>query len=323
MPVRKHGKGWEARVQFAGRRFGKTFASRQDALSWEALIRRRDNDRELGRAPSYTIEEAIERWLDGEAKALRSHRNLQNKVRAIYPHIKGRTLPEIPDAAGDIIKAGMKDGLALGTINRRLAVVRRVARLAQRSWNWTDKAIIVTLLPGEQERRVQATVEQLQRLMRVAGPKAATAIQYGALTGLRRGELIGLQPENFQRGAIVLESKTKTGRPRVVPLPAALKRLPFPFGLTSSELEDAWRDARAVTGLKHIQWRDLRRTFGSWIVQKTGSPKAAQDLLGHTTSTITSRHYAHLVPGNLREAIAKLPNLAGHSRGRKNRKKVA
>src|SRR5262245_10246439 len=106
MPIRKHGPGWEARVQLGGRRLGKTFRSRQDAISWEALQRRRDNDSQLGRAPSYQITEAVERWLDGEAKALRSHRNLENKVRAIYPHIKGRPLHQIPGAAGDIIKAG-------------------------------------------------------------------------------------------------------------------------------------------------------------------------------------------------------------------------
>ena len=320
MPVRKHGKGWEARIQSAGRRFGKTFRSRQDAVSWEALIRRRLNDSELGRAPSYTIEEALERWLAGEARALRSHRNILNKIRAIHPHIRGRTILQIPDAAGDVIKAGLKDGLAIGTINRRLAVLRRVSRLAQRSWGWTDRVMAITLLPGEQERRVQATVEQLQRLMLVAGPRAATAIQYGALTGLRRGELIGLTPEHFRAGAIVLETQTKTGRARVVPLPPALKRLPFPFGITSTEIEDAWRAARKTTGLTHLQWRDLRRTFGSWIVQKTGSLKAAQDLLGHTSSAITSRHYAHLLPGNLRAAVRTLPDL---SMPAKKRKKAA
>jgi integrase len=324
MPVRKHGDGWEARVQSAGRRFSKTFGTRQDALSWEGLVRRRINDRELGRAPDYTIEEAVQRWLTGEAKALRSHRNLKNKVRAIHPHInRGRTLGQIPDAAGDIIKAGLKDGLAVATINRRLAVLRRVARLAQRSWNWTEKAITVTLLPGERERRVQASQDELQRLMAAAGPKAATAILYGVLTGLRRGELLGLKPGHFRDGAIVLETRTKTDRPRVVPLPAELKKRPYPFDLTSHELEDAWRNARRATGLTHLQWRDLRRTYGSWIVQNTGSLKAAQDLLGHTSSAITSRHYAHLLPGNLREAVATLPKLAGQARGKKNRKKAA
>ena len=113
-------------------------------------------------------------------------------------------------------------------------------------------------------------------------------------------------------------TQTKTGRTRLIPLPAGLTKDSFPFGLTKSELRKGFERARAAAGMTWLQMRDLRRTFGSWIVQRTGSLKAAQELLGHSTVAITSRHYAHLLPGHLQEAVDTLPKLrAGKARGRK------
>jgi integrase len=49
-------------------------------------------------------------------------------------------------------------------------------------------------------------------------------------------------------------------------------------------------------------------------VQRTGSLKAAQQLLGHTTIAVTARHYSHLLDEHLREAVDTLPDLAGKQR---------
>ena len=325
MPIRKHGRTWEVRIRSVKPEISKSFRSYRDAAEFERRTKQRLEDHRVGRTPRYTLEEAIDRWLGGEAKALRSFDNLQDKVRAIYPHIKGRYLEDAPDAADAIIKAGQEAGLKPATINRRLAIVRRVARLAHRKWEWLehDEAGRISLLPGEEARYVQATKEQAEKLLRAAKGKPRKAILWGMLTGLRVSELLRVQPRDFQNGSLEVMRKTKTGKPRAVPLQRDLSPESFPWGLERSDMEKRFREARAKAGMPWLQFRDLRRTFGSWVVQRTGSLKAAQDLLGHTTSTITSRHYAHLVPGNLREAIAKLPNLAGHSRGRKNRKKVA
>ena len=60
---------------------------------------------------------------------------------------------------------------------------------------------------------------------------------------------------------------------------------------------------RVVTNAELVRLMD---TSEEWIVQRTGNLKAAQELLGHTTSTITSRHYAHLMTDHLRDAVASL-----------------
>lgn len=71
MPVRRHGKTWEARVQFGGRRLSRSFANRRDAFEWERRTRGRLEDSRVGRTPGYSLEEALHRWLTGEAAVLR------------------------------------------------------------------------------------------------------------------------------------------------------------------------------------------------------------------------------------------------------------
>lgn len=324
MPIRRHGQGYEVRVQRGGRRLSRSFRSRRDASEFERRTLQRVEDSRVGRLPAYTLSEAIDRWLGAEAKGLKSYRNLQNKVRVIYPHVQGKMLHEVADAAEAVVKAGQRDGLAVPTINRRLAVLRRVARLAHRRWRWleTDEAGRIAFLPGEEPRYVQATPEQADKLLKAARGRTRQAILWAAMTGLRAGELRALRKENFVNGSVVL-TKGKTSKPRVVPLPRGLSAANFPYGLTDRELAEEYREARSNAGMPWLQFRDLRRTFGSWVVQRTKSLKAAQDLLGHTTIAITAKHYAHLLEGDLREAIDTLPRLVGMERGRLRKKKAA
>ena len=325
MPIRRHGNGWEVRIQHGGRRLSRTVATRQDALHLEAKLRQQVHDIRAGRTPTYSLEDALLRWLTGEAKALRSHANFVNKVRAIQKHIAGRRLDEIADVAEKVITEGQVDGLKPATINRRLAVLRRVARLAHRKWKWLehDEAGRIQLLPGEEPRYVQASEDQAERLLRAARGRTREGIRWAILTGLRKGELQRVEPHHFRAGALLVERKTKTLKPRIVPLAAGLRPEDFPYRLTENELTRDFREARERAGMPWLQFRDLRRTFGSWIVQKTRSLKMAQDLLGHTTPVITSQHYAHLLEGDLREAVKVLPALAGHTRGRPRKKKAA
>lgn len=324
MPIRKHGAGWEVRVQHLGNRISRTFDTYRDAQEFERRAKQQVADHRVGRAPRHSLEEAVERWLDGEAKTLMSYRNLENKVRAILPHISGKMLEEAPDAAEAIIKAGMEARLKPATINRRLAIVRRVARLAFRRWKWLDGDISgrISLLPGEEARTAQATPAQLDALLTHAKPRTRAAIIWASLTGLRKGELQRVEPHHFQGRRLVVE-RTKTGKPRRVPLAPSLRPEDFPYGLTGPELEEDFREARKAAGMPWLQFRDLRRTCGSWIVQRTRSLKAAQDFLGHTTIAITARHYAHLLDEHLEEAAAALPSFAGMARGRHKKRKAA
>ena len=313
MPVRKHGHSFQARIQIGGQRFIETFATKKDAAEWERLQRSRVTDHQVGRTPDYTLNEALTRWLTNEAAQLESYENLKDKVRTMLTHTANRLLADVVGAADAVKLAGIAQGLMPATINRRLAILRRVAKLAFSTWEpaWLDRDLgaKIKLLPGEQPRFVQATPVQVRALMLACPPRVAAYIEFAALTGFRRGELFQLTPSHFVGRTIVFTKSTKGGKPRIIPLPPGLSAKTFPFSMGENELRMGFEAAREKAGLQHIQFRDLRRTFGSWIVQRTKSLKAAQDLLGHTSSQITSRHYAHLLQGDLREAVDTLPSL--------------
>lgn len=325
MSIRRHGSGYEVRIQHAGQRISRSFKRYRDATEFERRSRQRLEDHRVGRQTQYTLEEALARWLTGEAASLKSYMNLKDKVRAIQPHITGRALTEIADVAEAVIQAGQRADLKPATINRRLAILRRVARLAHRKWRWLDRdeAGRITAVSGEEARFVQATPEQMRKLLRAAKGRTRQAIQWAVLTGLRKSELLRVERHHFQNGCLVV-TRNKTGKPRAVPLQRDLSASSFPWGLTTTDVEERFREARTAAGMPWLQFRDLRRTFGSWVVQKTGNLKAAQDLLGHTTPTITAAHYAHLLGNHLREAVETLPAFrVGMARGRAKGRKAA
>lgn len=307
MPVRKHGDNWYVRVQINGQRIERVAGPKKaDALDLEARIRKDATDQRVGRPSKKTLDQALLRWLEGDARALKSYDDICGKARHIESYIAGKPVAAAADVA-EIIKKDMLDaGLTPTTINRRLAVLRRITKLAVK-WGWIDAAPAVTLLSGEVARKVALTPEQVEKWAAKAEGAVRDAIILTAYTGLREGELLRLDRPNVAGHALIL-TETKTGRQRVIPVPRrarpVLKRIPL--GLTYGTLRKGFEDARVAAKLPHVQFRDLRRTYGSWIVQQSKSLKAAQDLLGHTSSAITSKHYAHLLNDHLKAAVATL-----------------
>lgn len=222
----------------------------------------------------------------------------------------GRVLDDLPEAAAKLTADGIASGLAVASVNRYLAILRRVGNLAG-DWGWTDKPLgrRVKLLSGEQARHVYLTAAQVRALMDGCRlPEVRDLILFAALTGLRRGEILRLTPADLRGGAVVLGSETKSGRPRVVPMPPQAARIAqerVPFTVGAPLLSKVFREAREAAGLPHVRLHDLRHTFASWLAQGGASMAVLRDLLGHSSLAVTSR-YAHLARPDLVEATEKL-----------------
>lgn len=315
MPIRKHGAGWEVRVQHGGRRLSKTVATRSDAIYLEARLVQRVNDTRAGRVSSYTLEEALTRWLREEFPRLRSQQSHRSLVKAILPFIDGKSLFDVPAVADEIRTVGLANDLGPAPINRRLALLKRIAKLAYRRWHWleNDLGAKIELLPGEVRRTEWVTPAEAKRLMAAASPPIREAIRWALLTGMRRGELLSLTPAHFRNGAVHL-TVTKSGKPRTIPLPAELNPKRFPFDLHPTALSKGFQDARGRARMPHIRFHDLRRSYGTWLVQRRTDAAVVRDLLGHSTLTMTSRYLGTDLT-QLRKAVKTLPSL-GLSRGR-------
>lgn len=316
MPVRPHAGKWEARVQFNGRRSSKTFAHRRDAIEWERRHRNRIADHRVGRTPEYSLEEAIERWLTGEAASLKSYGHLVNQLRTVYPFAKGRALSDVVAVAEELKADARVRKSSPATINRKLASLRRVARLAHRQWEWISEPLgdRITLVPGEKQRHIYLGRSEVKRLLKACRGRVRDAVMLAVLTGLRKSELLRLKPADRKDGALVL-GETKNGRPRIVPLPGEVSKIKLPLGLTDPMLRTGFEEARRRAGLGAVRFHDLRHTYASWLVQAGSGLTVVRDLLGHSSLAVTSR-YSHLSDSHLRAAVKGL-RIAGMARGKK------
>ncbi|MFZ1075754.1 MAG: site-specific integrase [Minisyncoccia bacterium] len=150
----------------------------------------------------------------------------------------------------------------------------------------------------------------------------------GLKTGMRLGELIGLQWASIDwhnRLIIVRHSwshyakalgSPKSNRERHIDMTSDLyemlfrmkKDTGFVFLDANGKNFDHYRLGRKLTnlcqkaGLRHIGWHTLRHTFASHLVMLGAPVPAVQKLMGHSSIEMTMR-YAHLAPSTLRTTI--------------------
>lgn len=331
MSIRPKGNRWEVRVRVGnGGRIERTLppgATRADARALETAIRRAQIETALGRRPERLIDDALDQWIAVGADKLKSwKRDLRYRFAVLREHTAGKPLGSLIEVAEKIKRDGQKEGLAPASINRYIALLRRIGNLTER-WGWTDLPLgrRVQLLPEHSVRNEFLTPAQVQKIARKADALTADMIRFAALTGLRLGELLALQPEQVRNGLLVLTSNTKSGRPRGIPLPPEAARIAsrrLPWTLSRDQLRDRFIAARNAAGMPHVRWHDLRHTYASWLVQAGQPLTAVRDLLGHSSLSVTHR-YAHLAPAHLAEAVSHLPRLWGKGGGKPVRKKKA
>lgn len=63
------------------------------------------------------------------------------------------------------------------------------------------------------------------------------------------------------------------------------------------------------TGLPMIRWHELRHGCGSFLLSQGISIKVVQEILGHTSLTVTMDVYSHVLPDLQEKAAAAMDNL--------------
>ena len=216
-------------------------------------------------------------------------------------------------------------GLTAAAVNRPLALLRHLLRLAHEEWEVLQVAPRVRLEKEPQGRLRWLTQEEITQLLDACGKsrnKELRAVVVIALnTGLRLSELLGLNwiYVDLSRGVIRLEI-TKSGRRREVPLNddsyrALVSLTPKGEGrvFQTRFIKTAYNNAVTVAKLDDVNFHTLRHTFASWAIMRGVTLKELQELLGHSSLAMTMR-YAHLAPEHLRTAVGRLAGLTSSHR---------
>jgi len=75
--------------------------------------------------------------------------------------------------------------------------------------------------------------------------------------------------------------------------------------------EPTYRLHRALkkAGLPQVRVHDLRHTAATLYLEQGENPKVVQELLGHSTITLTLPTYSHVTPGIHAEAARRMQSL--------------
>jgi integrase len=201
-------------------------------------------------------------------------------------------------------------GLAGSTINRKLVNIHQVLKYALDrewimklpvlQWNPESEGRIRWLEPHEEQQMFSLLADWSEH-------EVSKFIRLLIETGMRRGELLALQPQNIQgRWIRIWKNKTKT--PRSVPLTdAAMEALEGFSGwsIDENDLRRVWDKLREGMGLRddpEFVLHTLRHTTATRLLKKTKDITKVQKLLGHKKLQTTMR-YAHISDEDLFNAV--------------------
>lgn len=242
-------------------------------------------------------------YAERHVRTLRSPETARYHALRIGQWCIGRRASEARQVA-QAIQQDLAEGYAQGTINRSLSALKKALRDAWRRGEVAaDYSAHVELQPERNARTTWLTMAQVQTIAEHASAPVRAAIWISLFTGCRRGEVLALRPTMISREAITLPAgATKTLR-------------------TREGLKSGFRRAREAAGMPHVTFHDLRRSCGTLLVQHGVSLQVVSRILGHSSTTVTERVYAHLQVKQLREGLGVLTDL--HRDLHRRRRKAA
>jgi integrase len=315
-------KSYIVRIRRRGVEIARTFQRKRDAEEFQAETLRKIRDQiDVSKKRRYQLAEGIERYLDEEVKNHRSAKKTEDNAKAVFELSAGLYLDQIDEAAkriraskrksrrpGGIFLPGDKiKPLQPASINRRLAILRRVANLAFNEWHWIDRPIGVRLLPEHNKRHEYLTVDEIQALSDACREPVNHWVMVASYSGIRRGEMLKVTKENIVGDNLYL-GMTKNGKPIMVPIVPKVK-----------ESLDAWLQAERPDprtmhkyfkagakkiGRPDLRPHDLRHTTASLIINAGYDLSTVAEVLNCTIAN--AQRYAHLSLENKRAALMNI-----------------
>jgi integrase len=288
-----------------------------------------------GVRPDRSWRQAAIRYLDEHGHKRALERDAQD-LRALDPFIGGLKLTQVhAGTLAGFIAARRKAGVKSGTVNRSLAVARRILRLCAELWRdefgltWLETAPMVPSVDWHDKRApAPLSWSEQVRLFDLLPVHSRDLVEFAVHTGCREQEICQLSwewevelPEAF--GFILPGWLCKNGRDRLVVLNASARAVVNrQRGLHSSRVftykgspvasidNSAWRRARKVARLEQVRVHDLRHTFGRRLRATGVSSELRAELLGHASGSITT-HYSSAEVTELLEAVELIAEKRG------------
>ena len=168
------------------------------------------------------------------------------------------------------------------------------------------------------------TIAEGKRLVNACDPEFRPMVEAALATGCRYGELCALDVQDFDPDAETLSIRqSKSGKSRKVYLTPEGVRLFDRLAAGRTGIEPLLRDSKGQRFTRSrqdrpmkeacsrakikpaISFHGLRHTYASLLV-KSGVPmRYVAEAIGHSSTAMTEKHYAHLAPSHVADTIRK------------------
>jgi integrase len=334
---KKESKQWQMGVSVGGRQLCRSAHTTNKTIA-KKLLARWETEVFEGRFHLIkTTAPTLEEWA---AQFLRTIANLKTRsryassVNNMKPRFGKLRLPQVTsDRIEDFKEERLAAAVGPATVNRDLAVLRRMLRIAERKRFIARSPFAeVELLEERSIRRKPhiATYSEEERILAVADPHIKALAVLILESGLRSNrEALALKWDDidFESDTIrVRESKTAAGI-RNVPLSARCKAellawrhrvgpefSPYVFPNMRkpdrhlTQIRKSWANALKLAGIPYFWLYNLRHTFASRLSAAGVSDLFVAQMIGHSSPSIVQT-YAKAIDEHKRDAIRRLESL--------------
>lgn len=218
----------------------------------------------------------------------------------------------------------LKQGVKKSTVNRCLAIIRKMLNLAVDGKLISNDQKIKIKFFSEKDNLMERIInrEEEDRLLEASSGYLKPILIVALNTGMRLGEILNLKWSQIDlRAREIRVEKTKSKKIRLIFINAILQEelmrlkqkrgageylfLNPKTGKPLTTVKRAFKGACRRAGISNMRFHDLRHTFATRLVQRGVDLITVKELLGHSSVTITER-YTHSYQEQKREAVELL-----------------
>ena len=291
---------------------------------------------------SLTVEEYLDKWLDGIEGTVRERtwKRSEEIVRLHLVPTLGKIRLDRLNAlqVQSLYRSKLDSGLSHRTAQIIHATLHKALKQAVR-WQLTPRNVTNAVEPPKATKKEIRSLdeEQVHRLLESAKGNALEALYLLAVTtGMRQGELLGLQwrDVDFERGILQVSRTIYNGRIEASKTPKSRRSVK----LTQTSIRVLLKHPRisewvfctkvgttlSCQNLRTRSWKpllkkaslpydtrfhDLRHTCATLLLTKGVHPKIVQELLGHSSISITLDTYSHVLPNMQEKAVKAMEDI--------------
>jgi integrase len=291
---------------------------------------------------SLTVGQYLDRWLDAIRGTVRERtwKRSEEIVRLhLVPSLGKTRLDKLSSfQLQSLYSSKLDSGLSARTVRMIHTTLHKALKSAV-NWSLVPRNVTEAVSPPrEQVKEINPlNEEQVKRLLKtVRGDRLEALYVLGIHTGLRSGELLGLRWEDLdlQAGTLQVKRTVFNGRveaPKTVKGRRSIKltqtsiralqehqtvgewvfctRLGTPLSVHNLH-NRSWKPLLKKTGLPlDTRFHDLRHTCASLLLTKGVHPKIVQEMLGHSSISITLDTYSHVLRNLQGEAVRAMEDI--------------